>query len=170
MKNYHNSDYAANKNAKGIVYRFADQTLEVTLTDYLRENPNKTAADFATLKALSDEDYYETDRSSYRQTWKNTSFEVLKEDEMTMLVAPSAEDEIIGLREQAEAYAKQQSIAALVLDKLTDVQRRRYLMYHVQGLSTWHIAELEGVNQSKIANSLSLAEKKIKKILAEDKK
>ena len=72
MKNYQSTDYAVNKNADGIVYRFAYQTIEVTLDDYLRENPGKTAADFAELKALSDADYYETDRSDCRQTWKNT--------------------------------------------------------------------------------------------------
>jgi len=77
MRNYADSDYAINKNADGIVYRFADQIVEVTLEDYLEENPGKTSADFTELKALSDEDYYETDRCSYRQTWKNTSFDAL---------------------------------------------------------------------------------------------
>ena len=51
MKNYRNSDYAANKNSKGIVYRFANQTIEITLEDYLRENPDKNEADFTELKS-----------------------------------------------------------------------------------------------------------------------
>ena len=170
MKNYKDSDYAVNKNVSGIVYRFADQTVEVTLEDYLRDNPTKTAADFAALKALSDSDYYETDRSSYRQTWKNTSFDALDEDEVAMFSVASAEDEVIGRGADEAAFAKRQSVAALALDKLTEVQRRRYLMYHVQGLSTWEIADKEGVNQSKIVNSLNLADKKIKKILLEGKK
>ena len=170
MKNYQNSDYAVNKNAEGVVYRFADQTVEVTLADYLRENPDKTAADFAELKALSDEDYYETDRSSYRQTWKDTSFETLDEDEMVIFSVPPAEYEVIEQREQAEAYAKRQSLAALALDKLTEVQRRRYVMYHVKGVSMRQIADYEGVQHSKIQNSLNAAEKKIKKFLSEGKK
>ena len=57
MKNYRNSDYAANKNSKGVVYRFANQTIEITLEDYLRENPDKNEADFTELKSLSDEIY-----------------------------------------------------------------------------------------------------------------
>jgi hypothetical protein len=95
MKNYTQSDYSLNKNAKGIIYRFADQIVEITLEDYLRENPNKSPADFAELKALSDSDYYETDRADYRQTWKNTSLDTLGEDEMLAFSAPSVEEELI---------------------------------------------------------------------------
>ena len=186
MKNYQTSDYAVNKNAEGIVYRFADQTVEVTLADYLRENPDKTAADFAELKALSDEDYYATDRSDYRQTWKNVPLETLSgrkgksadsrrkeagskpKDELPS--SPSAEDEVVGQSEQAEAYAKRQSLAALALDKLTEIQRRRYVMYHVKGISMRQIADYEGVQHSKIQNSLNAAEKKIKKFLSGGKK
>ena len=33
--------------------------MEITLEDYLRDNPDKTEEDFAKLKALSDEIYYQ---------------------------------------------------------------------------------------------------------------
>jgi len=170
MKNYRESDYAVNKNAEGIVYRFANQTIEITLADYLRENPDKTPADFAELKALSDTDYYDTDRSDYRQTWKNTSFENLYKDESAVLAVPSVEDEFIKHREREAALAQRQSLAALALDKLTDIQRRRYLMYHVHGLTMRKIAELEGVHHPRIVKSLQDAEKKIKKFLGSAKK
>ena len=49
---------------------------------------------------------------------------------------------------------------------MTVVQRRRYLLYHVDGLSLRQIAESEGVQHSKIQNSINEAEKKIKKFLA----
>ena len=58
MKNYKNSDYALNKYSEGIVYQFTDSMVEVTLADYLRENPEKTEADFMELKALSDAIYH----------------------------------------------------------------------------------------------------------------
>jgi len=167
MKNYRDSDYAVNKNAKGIVYRFADQTVEISLEDYMRENPTKTAADFEALKAMSDEDYYETDRSGYRQTWKNTSFNTLDEDETVTFAVPSVEDTVIEQDEAEEAFANRQSLAARALDKLTEIQRRRYLLYHIKGLSTWQIAEREGANQKSIHESLQAAEKKIKKVLSE---
>ena len=166
MKNYQTSDYAVNKNAEGIVYRFADQTVEVTLADYLRENPDRTAADFAELKALSDEDYYETDRRSYRQTWKDTSFETLDEDEMFVFAVPSAEDGIFGQREQAEAYANKQSIASLALDKLTEVQRRRYLLYHVKGMTVREVADAENAHFTSVSESIKAAENRIKKFLS----
>ena len=59
MKNYKDSDYARNKFSEGIVYRFADRIVEITLKDYLAENPNKTVEDFMELKALSDEIYHQ---------------------------------------------------------------------------------------------------------------
>jgi len=54
MKHYTNSDYALNKYSEGIVYRFADSIVEITLADYLAENPSKTEGDFRELKELSD--------------------------------------------------------------------------------------------------------------------
>ena len=168
MRNYTESDYAVNKNASGIVYRFADQTIEITLADYLRENPSKTPADFAELKALSDEDYFQTDRSNYRQTWKNSSFDVLCDDKNDMFILPSAEDEVIGRSEQQEANAKRQSSAARAMDKLTEVQRRRYLMYHGQGKTIRDIAAIEGAFPNAVQESLKAAEKKIRKILASE--
>jgi DNA-directed RNA polymerase specialized sigma24 family protein len=170
MKNYTNSDYAVNKNAEGIVYHFADQTVEVTLEDYLEENPDKTAADFVALKALSDSDYYETERSDYRQTWKNTPLDSLFAEEAAILSIPSVEDDFIEGQEHEAAHTKRKSVARLALDKLTETQRRRYLMHHVEGLTTRQIAERECVNQSKIFNSLKLAEKKIHKFFSVGKK
>ena len=166
MKNYNQIDYAINKNAAGIVYRFADGNIEITLADYLRENPDKTAADFAELKAMSDSDYYETDRSDYRQTWKNTPLEMLLEDESAILAVPSVEDEFIEHKEREAVYAKQIVTARLAMGKLTETQRRRYLMYHVQGMTYREIADVEGVLHSKIQKSLLAAEKKIKISLA----
>ena len=167
MKNYQSTDYAVNKNAEGIVYRFADQTVEVTLEDYLRENPGNTAADFAELKALSDADYYETDRSDYRQTWKNTSLDTLFEDENASFSTPSAEDEVFERQLRESAYAKRVSVAARALDKLTGIQRRRYVLYHVQGQSYSEIAALENVHFTTVEESILAAEKKIHKFLSQ---
>ena len=44
------SDYALNKFSEGIVYQFSDRTLEISLEDFLRDNPGKTEADFMALK------------------------------------------------------------------------------------------------------------------------
>lgn len=163
MKNYQDSDYAANKNAGGIVYRFVNQIVEVTLEDYLRESPSKTVADFAKLKTFSDDDYFTQDRNDYRQTWKNTSIYGLEESDACTV--PSPEYYIIEQPEHADRYERRCELAKRAWDKLTIIQQRRYFMYHVEGLSTWQIAEIENVNQSKIVKSLAAAEKKIKKAL-----
>lgn len=41
MSKYQDSDYAVNKFSKGIVYRFSNETIEITLEAYLRDNPGK---------------------------------------------------------------------------------------------------------------------------------
>ena len=65
-QNYRKSDDAINKNSPNIVYRFHNEIIEITLEDYLKENPDKTEHDFAELKALSDQIYYEQDRARER--------------------------------------------------------------------------------------------------------
>ena len=81
MQNYRKSDYAINKNSPNIVYRFHNEIIEITLEDYLKENPDKTEHDFAELKALSDQIYYEQDRAESAQTRKDVSIHGLEETE-----------------------------------------------------------------------------------------
>ena len=168
MKNYTNSDYALNKYSEGIVYRFADgTTMTYTLADFLAEHPGKTEADFIALKEFSDSDYLTTDRAENAQTKKNSPFDEL--DETMLCRSLSPEDLHIGEInecEEAERHARRVELKNLALAKLTDIQRRRYLMYHVDGLTLRQIADIEGVVHSKIQNSIEAAEKKIKKVLA----
>ncbi|HZJ77703.1 MAG TPA: hypothetical protein VFD52_02725 [Clostridia bacterium] len=166
MKNYRDSDYAANKKAKGIVYRFSNQTIEITLEDYLRENPDKNEADFTELKSLSDEIYLKQVRAENAQTKKNVSIHSL--EATTLCCVASPEDALIAAEEQAENQRQRREIAAKAISTLTEVQRRRYLLSTVQGLSTWQIAAMEGANQKAVYESLKAAEKKIKKVLAND--
>jgi len=164
MKNFTNSDYALNKHSDGIVYRFADRIVEVTLADYLAENPSKTEADFRALKEFSDRDYRERDRSDYRQTWKNAPLDELSETELCAV--PSPEAEVIDAPEEAERQANRAALAKRALDKLTEVQQRRYLMYHVDGLTVREIAEKESAHFTSVHESITAAENRIKKFLA----
>ena len=168
MKKYESSDYAANKNAKGIVYRFADEITEISLADYLAENPGKTEEDFLALKALSDADYLETDRDDYRKTWKNLSIHSMEDS--TNFGGDTLEDEVIEHPEREAEEIHRRKLALAALDKLTEVQRRRYLLYHAKGLTEWQIAETEGTTQQAVSKTLYWAEKKIKKFLTEAKK
>lgn len=163
MKNYRDSDYAVNKYAKGIVYRFANQTVEVTLEDFMRENPNKNEADFAKLKAISDEIYFRQDRQENAQSKKTVSINNLEE---TVFFMASPDENFIAAVEQAESQTQKLQLAQAILDKLTEVQRRRYILHRVKSLSTWKIAKMEDVAQRSVMDSLEAAEKKIKKVLA----
>lgn len=163
MKNYRDSDYAVNKYASGIVYRFADTTVEVTLEDYLRENPDKGESDFAELKALSDEMYLEQVRSDTAQGNKAVQLHALEETEG--LCTLTVEESVIDIPEQAAIREQRLLLAKQAMDKLTDIQRRRYIQYAVKRLSTWEIAAMEGANQKSVYESIQAAEKKIKKVL-----
>ena len=79
MSNYKNSNYALNKHSEGIVYKFADEIVEISLTDYLASNPTKTEADFLALKELSDSDYHQEAVDTLRQTRQNVPFATLEE-------------------------------------------------------------------------------------------
>ena len=168
MKNYQDSDYALNKYSEGIVYRFADSIVEYTLIDYLAENPGKTEADFRVLKALSDADYLESDRSDCRQTRNNVSMHNMEDSEA--FGGATLEDEVIERPEREAAENNRLDLAREALDTLTGVQRRRYQLYHVEGLNEREIAEKDGSTQQAVSKSLYWAEKKIKNILAKSKK
>ena len=171
MKNFTNSDYALNKHSKGIVYRFADKIVEITLADYLAENPDKTGADFLALKEISDSDYFTTDRAEYAQTKKNLYFNDL--DETMLCGAPSPEKMLISeitAKEEAERQEQRLDMKNLALGKLTVTQRRRYLLYRVDGKTEEEIADMEGATQQAVSQSLLWSDRKIKKVLAAAKK
>jgi len=166
MKNFTDSDYALNKYSKGIVYKFGDSIVEVTLDDYLKENPHRTAADFQVLKQFSDDIYLEQSRQTNATTKKDVPLTALTDTEVATIESP--EDYLIGLIDEAEQklqHSQKAAIAKSVMDKLTETQRRRYLLHHVKGLTYREIGEIEGKDFKTIFESVEAAEKKIKKIL-----
>ncbi|MBC5787078.1 MULTISPECIES: sigma factor-like helix-turn-helix DNA-binding protein [Clostridiaceae] len=160
MNNYRKSDYAVNKFSEGIVYRFNSETIEVTLEDYLKENPGKTEQDFQKLKAISDQIYYEQSKTDHRVTKKNVSIHRL--EETNLCSKDTLEDTYI---EQLEKELAFQSASELLKDSsLTDIQKRRFLLHIIYGLSTRQIAKQEGVHQNAVWKSIYTATKKLKKI------
>lgn len=167
MSKYQDSDYAVNKFSKGIVYRFSNETIEITLEAYLRDNPGKTKADFAALKALSDEIYYEQDRADSAQTRKDISIHGLEETQ-GCATRPLDEEWLEQLIEiQNRKYARQALRRLLQSGVLTDVQRRRFFLHVFKGLSTRQIAHLDGTSHQAVAKSLNLAIAKLKKFFDE---
>ncbi len=163
MRNYKDSDYALNKYSQGIVYKFVDGIVEVTQEKYLHDNPDKTEADFWELKALSDEIYYRQDRQEQRTSRLDVSMSGM--EEITSATVPAIDTELIRKGEEEKALEAAKKL--LHSRKLTPIQRRRFLLYFFEGLSTRQIAKLEGVHQRAIWDSLKWAEKKLKKFYEE---
>ena len=159
MKNYRNSDYALNKHSEGIVYRFADGVVEVTLEDYLRDYPDKTEADFLLLKEISDSIYLEQVRSEHRQTRKNVSFHVF-EDVTDFTCAPVEEAFLDRLDRETAAKAFR---TMLNEGKITEKQIRRFRLIVLEGFTFRETAKREGVYPNAIEQSVAAVIKALKK-------
>lgn len=159
MRNYKDSDYALNKYSEGIVYKFADGVQEITLADYLRDNPGKTAADFARLKALSDEIYHEQDLEDTRYGKRAKTLESVENSEQYASASPDMDlIHKIDMGQAAKAAGK-----LLNSGDLTDVQKRRFILHFYRGLSYRQIAAREGVFFTSVAESVHAASDKLKK-------
>lgn len=164
MRNFNESDYALNKYSEGIVYKFADgKTQTIWLEDYLSANPGKSAEDFAKIKALSDELYHEQVIVEHRTGRLDVTINGLEETEQ--LATVSIDTELIHKADTGKAL----KAAKLLLNsgKLTEVQRRRFMLHFFKGLSIRQIAELEQVDFRAVWESLHWATKKLKKFYCE---
>lgn len=159
MKNYRKSDYALNRYSKGIVYQFSDTVVEVSLADYLAENPDKTEQDFWELKKLSDVLYHMQVKSDNAQTKKNISLNSVQEKhslEQVSLAEMSDEKEEIELAAQALNQLLKKGV-------LTETQKRRLILYIFEGHSLREIAKNEKVSHLSVRESIRLALDKVKK-------
>ena len=166
-KNYIQEHYAINKHSKGIVYRGADGDFEISLEQFLRENPTLTEDDFNYWKSISDELYRQEDRDSNKIAHKNVSINEIEETQLVSV--ESAETEFVRSISEEDIFKKEIMSAQFILNiarnKLSDIQLRRFLSHYVDGKKEEEIAKDEGVCQSTISRSISGAENKIKKII-----
>lgn len=167
MRDYRKSDYAVNKFSPNIVYRFNNEIIEISLEDYLKENPNGTEQDFLRLKALSDEIYYEQDRAESAQTRKDVSIHGM--EEMDCCSTRSLEDEWEErmTEDQCRHYVRLAMEQLFAKGILTEVQKRRFCLYIFRGLSTRQIGKLEKASHQAVAKSLNQAIEKLKKFFPE---
>lgn len=161
MKNYRKSDYALNKNKKGIVYRNADGSiLEITFEKIAQGDPLFTYADFQRLKAFSDQIYLEQVRKENRESYHvRASLDETRDTEW--LTTSPLEEQLFGTNERMPSMA---SVKKLAKQHSTEAQRRRFFM-SLAGLSTVKIAEIEGCNQNAAWKSIEQAKKILKKFL-----
>ena len=158
---FYKSSYALNRNKKAIVYENADGTiLEITFEKIAAGNPNFTEEDFEKLKEFSDQMYLEEQRSdvTYHRHIKVAIDEIA---DSVCFATDSFEAELLD-KLSDDSLGKQ--IRAIMDKKLTDVQRRRFLMY-LNGISSVKIGEIEGCSQNAVWDSIEGARKKLKKFL-----
>lgn len=160
VKNFRESDYARNKYSQNIVYKFTDKVVEVSLEDYLKQNPDRTADDFAKLKALSDDIYHKQDLNENRTSRRDVSIDLIDEKAF-------AEERTV-LQDMIEREDKEKALLAakelLEKGKLTEIQKRRFIQHYFQGISMRKIAKCEGIQHSSVVRSLELARIKLKNI------
>lgn len=163
MESYKKGDYALNKFSEGIVYRFADRIVEVTLENYLAENPGKTEQDFLELKALSDEIYHDQDLADNRYNKRKRTLNGMEEADKPS--ALSMDEQFI--RKHDETNARKAADRLLHSGKLTEIQQRRFVQHFFQGLSIRQIAALDNVDYRAVWDSLHWASKKLKNFFSE---
>lgn len=151
------SDYAVNKYATGIVYRFAGETVEVTLEDYLRENPDKSEHDFRELKDLSDAIYLDQVRAENAQTKRNIS--LYNMDDVPNMDSIPMEEAFVNKQEYESATKAIRDI--FMMENITEIQRRRFYLHIVKGLSIRRIARLEGTSHVAVLKSIQRVLEKI---------
>lgn len=139
---------------------------KITLEDYLKENPDKTEHDFAELKALSDQIYYEQDRAESAQTRKDVSIHGLEETEhcATRALDEEWEERVVDIQNRKYAWKALEQL--FTVGALTEVQKRRFRLHVFQGLSTRQIGRMEGTSHQAVAKSINLAIAKLKKYFA----
>lgn len=159
MKKYNQTDYAINKKSPHIVYAYGDEIVEITIDDYLKQNPTKSEEDFKVLKELSDEIYHEQAVEENKNN-RNT----LQLDDYADNLLSSSKCVLQGMIDNDDLRkTRLATVELLNSGKLTDVQKDRFIKYYFQGISSREIAKKDCVNHKSVLESLNAANKKLKK-------
>ena len=157
------SIYALNKTSEYII---CPSVIDEDRQDTAHITP-EDIPDFDYWKALSDENYHETEMRYKRTSRLDVTIHPLEESDHC--ASESLEDEYFDRLDQQESPATRTKENALTIMELclTKIQYTRFYQHHYLGCSTREIAKKEGKNQKTIVESLQSAEKKIKKFLSE---
>ncbi len=152
--------YSINKkNPDAVVYKFAngEQSL-VTRADFATEE------EFLAFKAWSDEDLHIEDKREVLAGIRQVSIDDISE---AAISTPAVDVVMERQHQRAEQRRKASEMVVQLKDKLTETQFRRLWMYHVDGLDTYEIAEIEGNTHQAVSKSIIAAEKKLKNFSTE---
>ena len=158
--NYNKSNYALNKNRKGIVYRNADgSTLEITFEKISATDPTFTEDDFNKIKEFSDDFYHEEAKADYNyHHCVKGSYDSFEDSHW--LQTDCLEDELFKKADDKEFTDK---IHTAISTLLTDIQKRRLILYAFKGLTVREIAKIESTSHIAVWKSIVNAQEKIKK-------
>jgi len=151
-----------------IIYLNADgTTTEITLEDFLKADKRHTEEQFRKLKEESDRMFHEEDIAESEQAkWELPLYEWSEK-----FLSKTLEEEYLGDSEDEAHHqflARKELMRSLLpdaLNTLTETQKRRFILHKGEGYTTRKIAVIERVSQASVQESISGAEKKIKKYL-----
>lgn len=163
MKKFNRTDYAFNKYAQGIVYQSVKGYYEISMEDFIREDPEKGKKIFLSIKSFSDEWYHEQDQMQTRITRKELSLEEV--NEQTIKDNQVGQDIQIQVEEK---LIKQCAWKALrdVLDQnfLTYKQKSRLKKVILDGFTIRQVAQIEGVSHVAVLKSIHIAQQELRKV------
>ena len=152
--------YSINKkNPDAVVYKFANgEESRITRADFATEE------EFLAFKAWSDEDLHIEDKREVLAGIRQVSIDDISE---AAISTPAVDVVMERQHQRAEQRRKASEMVVQLKDKLTETQFRRLWMYHVDGLDTYEIAEIEGNTHQAVSKSIIAAEKKLKNFSTE---
>ena len=163
MKNYKQSDYAANKHSDKIVYRCNGETVEIGLDEFLVSNPEMTERDFRRWKRYSDMYYLREVRALNNTTRKDVAIY-----SSMALSEPADPDSVPDIASEMDTDAKIDALRQILDgEMLTEKQKRRFTMHFIDGMTTREIGAAEGISNVMAAKSINQAKRKIVKFFEE---
>ena len=151
------SDYAKNKrNADSIIYTDAnEEEIRLTRDDFESEE------EFRKWKVWSDGQYHETEKSG--RSYQDHKLPLFDEEG----TYGDAMEEWLNRLDEESRYDE---LLDLCQKLMTKTQLRRFWLYAVKKMSEQKIAELEGVSQQRISDSIRKTRRKIVNFLKTQKK
>ncbi len=167
MSNFNKSDYAANKYSDSIVYKSVTGAYELTEEQFLRENPSETPQAYQRWKIWSNHNYLDMLRKDIEERKHTVPWDEL-EDTLLVCAAISEDEAFKEVERQNDPTPTLKEAYGILNSCLTEIQKRRFLLFILERKNEREIALLEGVNQSSVSRSLIAAQKRINRYVSKN--
>ncbi len=152
------SIYALNKmEPDAIIYKDADdEIIRLTRDDFTSEE------EFFRFKKISDENYRIEENNEQKHKRRTVALDDISE---LATASPSVEETLAEKQEELRKAELVKLLKSSINNYLTDVQKRRLMMYYINKLSEEEIAVKEKVSHQAVSKSLQAAKKILEKFL-----